>query len=88
MVQPTSYYSIGSSVSYGTCIEKYFTKRRTVCQHFLMHHYLLLHVVQDVFEVEIVIVVFNSFSYSALKQGRRLDDTEGETQRRRGHGYK
>lgn len=53
-----------------------------------MHHYLLLHVVQDVFEVEIIVVVFNSFSYSALKQGRRLDDTEGETQRRRGHGYK
>lgn len=46
-----------------------------------MRHYLLLHVVQDVFEVEIVVVVFYSFSYSALKQGRRLDDTEGETQR-------
>lgn len=36
-------------------------------------YYLLLHIVQDVFEVQIIVVVFNSFSYTALKQGRRLD---------------
>lgn len=36
-------------------------------------YYLLLHIVQDVFEVQIIVVVFNSFSYTALKQGRCLD---------------
>lgn len=42
--------------------------------------YLLLHVVQDVFEVQVIVVVFDSFSYAALKQRRRL-----KTSRR--HGY-
>lgn len=37
---------------------------------------LLLHVVQNVFEVQIIVVVFNSLSYTALKQGRCLDTME------------
>lgn len=48
------------------------------CLYFLdkMSYYLLLHIVQDVFEVQIIIVVSNSFSYTALKQGRCLDKME------------
>lgn len=36
----------------------------------------MLHVVQNVFEVQIIVVVFNSLSYTALKQGRCLDTME------------
>jgi len=39
-------------------------------------NHLLLHVVQDVFEVQIIVVVFNSFSYAVLKQGQRLEEVE------------
>lgn len=42
--------------------------------------YLLLHIVQDVFEVQVIVVVFDPFSYTALKQGGRL--TEGRGARR------
>lgn len=48
---------------------------------------LLLHIVQDVFEVQIIVVVLYSFSYAALKQGRCLDK-KGEIQKHRGgHCY-
>lgn len=35
--------------------------------------YLFLHIVQDVFKVQVIVVVFDSLSYAALKQGRRLE---------------
>lgn len=47
-----------------------------------------MHIVQDVFEVQVVVVVFDSFSYAALEQGGRLTwREEAETQRRGGHRY-
>lgn len=56
---------------------------------FKWSYYLLLHIVQDVFEVQIIVVVLDSFSYTTLKQGRRLEKKwrDAETQRRGGHCY-
>lgn len=45
---------------------------------------LLLHVVQDVLEVQIIVVVLDSFSYAALKQGRRLEENAKQTDMRGG----
>lgn len=48
----------------------------------MLSRYLLLNIVQDIFEVQVIVVVFNPFSYTALKQGRSLEGQRDSTDER------